>query len=68
MANHKAYRIAMVATTPSATFEAVALRDSLESGVRAANQIGFDGVELAIRDPRRINQASLRSLLDEIAS
>jgi sugar phosphate isomerase/epimerase len=65
MNNPQTYPIAMVATTSSARFEAVALRDSLESGVRIVKQIGFDGVELAIRDPRMINRASLRSVLEE---
>jgi len=50
-------------STPGARFSALAVRRDLSDGVRMAAELGYDGIELHIRDPREIDAGELEKLL-----
>jgi 5-keto-L-gluconate epimerase len=52
-------RFAMAASTHDAQFEAIAYKGELESTVAEIADLGFDGVELAVRDPGLIRSDEL---------
>lgn len=52
-------KFSIVLSTHSAQFEAVALKGSFEENVAKISGWGYDGVELAIRDPLQINADEL---------
>jgi sugar phosphate isomerase/epimerase len=58
-------RIALVISTEETGFDAVAMRGGWADAARAAAEMGFDGVELAVRDPAGVDAAALARLLDE---
>jgi sugar phosphate isomerase/epimerase len=58
-------KLGVCISTKPAKFEAVPFKGDFVRNVAAAREIGFDGVELAIRDPRAIDQdLVLRTILD----
>jgi sugar phosphate isomerase/epimerase len=58
-------KLGVCISTNPAKFEAVPFKGDFVRNVAAAREIGFDGVELAIRDPRAIDQdLVLRTILD----
>jgi len=56
-------KLSVCISTHPASFDAVPLKGDFTSNVSLAKQIGFDGVELAIRDPRLINKDSMLRLV-----
>lgn len=58
-------KLSAVATLSSTRFDAVALRGSAKESIRAVKRIGFDGVELAVRDPSAIDVDELVRVLDD---
>ena len=60
-----ALKLAAVATVQPTTFEAVAARENLEQNVRLMRYLGYDGVELAVRDPSQLDADSIASLISE---
>ena len=52
-------KLAIVLSTHQAKFEAVALKGDFEDNVRRIADLGYDGVELAIRDPRLVDPDEL---------
>jgi sugar phosphate isomerase/epimerase len=54
----------IVLSTHPARFAAVAFKGDFEGNVRRIAELGYDGVELAIRDPRLIDADALLSTLD----
>ena len=59
-------KLALVISTSDAAFDALAFKGDLENGVRMAKEIGYDAVEIAVRDPKTVNVTDMRKLLDEL--
>ncbi|MCS7174989.1 5-keto-L-gluconate epimerase [Pseudothermotoga sp.] len=59
-------KLALVLSTVDAAFDALAFKGDLTKGAMMAKDIGYDAVEIAIRDPKVIDVAQLKSLLDEL--
>lgn len=52
-------------STPGARFSALAIRKDLQDGIRMAAEMGYDAVELHIRDPREIDVGGIEKLLKQ---
>ena len=50
-------------STPGARFPALAVRENLRDGIRMAAEMGYDAVELHIRDPKEIDAEGIDELL-----
>lgn len=59
-------KLALVLSTADAAFDALAFKGDLTKGVMMAKNIGYDAVEIAIRDPRVIDVAQLEDLLTDL--
>jgi len=60
-----AVKLSLVVSIDDTAFDAVAVRGSWQDGIRMAAELGYDGVELAIRDPQQIDaNAVARALRD----
>jgi len=58
-------KLSIVLSTQPASFSAMAYQGQLTSNLKKIKNMGFDGVELAIRNPQKLNIAELESLLHE---
>jgi sugar phosphate isomerase/epimerase len=58
-------KIALVISVEDTGFDAVAMRGGWADAARAAAAMGFDGVELAVRDPGGVDETALSRLLQE---
>ena len=58
-----ALKLAAVATVQPTSFEAVAIRESFEESLRLIADLGYDGVELAVRDPSLVDAAGIAPLV-----
>jgi sugar phosphate isomerase/epimerase len=56
-------KLSIVLSTHAAQFEAVAFKGDFEANVAKIADWGYDGVELAIRDPALVNADSLEQLI-----
>ena len=56
-------KFSIVLSTHTARFEAVAFKGDFEANVARIAALGYDGVELAIRDPRLVDVAALDEVL-----
>jgi len=56
-------KLALVISIEETDFSAIAQRGSWEQGVRMARDLGYDGVELAVRDPAAIDAARVADVL-----
>ncbi|MGQ9554122.1 MAG: 5-keto-L-gluconate epimerase [Anaerolineae bacterium] len=56
-------KFSIVLSTHTACFEAVAFKGDFEANVARIAALGYDGVELAIRDPRLVDVAALDEVL-----
>ncbi len=56
-------KLAIVLSTHQAQFEAVAFKGDFEDNVKRIAELGYDGVELAIRDPRLVDADALIATL-----
>lgn len=56
-------KLAIVLSTHAAQFEAVAFKGDFETNVAKIAGYGYDGVELAIRDPKLVNPAELEKVV-----
>jgi 5-keto-L-gluconate epimerase len=61
------FRFAMAVSTHAAQFEAIAYKGELESTLAELSGLGFDGVELAIRDPRLVAADELVDMIERHA-
>jgi sugar phosphate isomerase/epimerase len=52
-------KLSIVLSTQAAKFEAVAFKGDFEANVRKIASLGYDGVELAIRDPKLVDANEL---------
>ncbi|MCD6442758.1 MAG: sugar phosphate isomerase/epimerase [Thermotogae bacterium] len=58
-------KLAMVISTPDAGFDALAFKDDLKRSIEKLHALGFDGVEIAIRDPSKVNVGEIRSIIEK---
>lgn len=54
----------IVITTPGARFSAVVFRENFDESIRKVAKLGYEGVELAIRDPEMVNVRSIKKTVD----
>lgn len=57
------FRSSLVISTPDAGFDALAFKGDFERGIRMAKEIGYDAIEIAIRDPDSIKWKTLKDIL-----
>jgi len=60
-----AFRKSIVLSTQPTSFSALVFQEGLEENIAKISGLGFDGVELAIRDPELLPRARLIELLKE---
>lgn len=60
------FPLSVVLSTHAAQFQAVAFQGDLEANLRSIAELGYDGVELAIRDPGLVGVEALSRTLDEL--
>ncbi|MBN2416920.1 sugar phosphate isomerase/epimerase [bacterium] len=58
-------KLAIVLSTQPASFSALAYKGAIEENIRGIHARGYDGVELAVRDPRSLDRDLLDRLLEE---
>ena len=58
-------KLSIVLSTQPASFSALAYQGQLAENLRKINDLGYDGVELAVRDPNALNVPELDALLEE---
>ncbi len=58
-------KLAIVLSTHAAQFEAATFKGDFETNVAKIAQMGYDGVELAIRDSRLVNVAELDQVVED---
>ncbi|MEW6201976.1 MAG: sugar phosphate isomerase/epimerase family protein, partial [bacterium] len=58
-------KLSIVVATPEARFSALALKGDFRDNFALLNSLGYDGVELAVRDPQTIHPEKISSLLEE---
>ncbi len=56
---------AVVLSTPDAGFSAISFKGSLVDGIKKAKALGYDGVEIAIRDPKMVNPKEIKGIATE---
>jgi sugar phosphate isomerase/epimerase len=56
-------KLSIVLSTHAAAFEAVTFKGNFESNLDLIASLGYDGVELAIRDPRMVDASALEAVL-----
>lgn len=58
-------KLSLVVSVDETAFDAVAVRGSWQDGIRMAADLGYEGIELAIRDPAQVDTRALaRALRD----
>jgi sugar phosphate isomerase/epimerase len=55
----------IVISTPGAQFSALAIKEDFKESIKKVADLGFDAVELAVRDPRMIDVHELKKLLEQ---
>ena len=55
----------IVISTPGAQFSALAMKEDFKESIKKVADLGYDAVELAVRDPRMIDVYEIRSLLQQ---
>lgn len=58
-------KLSYVISTQSTTFQAVAFDPNFEANVARLAELGYDGVELAVREPSKLDVAALKRTLDK---
>jgi len=59
-------KLGIVLSTQAAKFSALAYKGHLAENAAKISRLGFDGIELAIRDPQLVDQSEIKSLLNEL--
>lgn len=62
----KIMKLSIVLSTQPASFSALAYKGQIEDNIIKIKNFGYDGVELAVRDPHKLDVTSLKSILTEI--
>lgn len=60
-----AIHLSLVISTEETSFDAVAMRGTWQDAVRTAAALGYDGVELAVRDASRLDPTVVASIVRE---
>ncbi|MBN2355750.1 sugar phosphate isomerase/epimerase [candidate division KSB1 bacterium] len=60
-----AYKLGIVLSTQPASFSALAYKGRLAENLAKISEMGYDGVELAVRDPALIDLADLQRMLHQ---
>src|SRR4030043_597973 len=55
----------IVISTPGAKFSALAIKEDFKESIKKVADLGYDAVELAVRDPRMIDVHEIKSLLQQ---
>ena len=58
-------KFSIVLSTQPASFSALAYKGELAGNIKKIKKLGYDGIELAVRDPKLLNFAELQTLLAE---
>lgn len=58
-------KLSIAVSTPDAKFSALALKGSFEENFRFVSELGYDGVEISVRDPNLVDRQHLKKLLEE---
>ena len=58
-------RFSIVLSTQPSSFSALAYKGNLAENIAKIGKLGFDGVELAVRDPKQLDMPFLRSTLEK---
>lgn len=56
-------KLSIAVSTPDAQFSALALKGSFEDNFRLVKSLGYDGVEISVRDPNLVDRTILKTLL-----
>ena len=56
-------KLGIVISTQPTKFSALRYDEDLEAGIKEASELGYDGVELAVREPEIVDVANLKVLL-----
>ncbi|MFH1851268.1 MAG: 5-keto-L-gluconate epimerase [Candidatus Neomarinimicrobiota bacterium] len=59
-------KLGIVLSTQAAKFSALAYKGQLAENAVKVSELGFDGIELAIRDPQLVNATEIKALLSEL--
>ncbi len=59
-------KLGIVLSTQAAKFSALAYKGQLAENAAKISRLGFDGIELAIRDPQLVDQSEIKSILNEL--
>ncbi len=59
-------KLSLVISTADASFDALAFKGDLEKGMKMAKEIGYDAVEIAVRDPKVVDASKMNILKDEM--
>lgn len=62
----KFMKLSIVLSTQPASFSALAYKGQIEDNIIKIKNFGYDGVELAVRDPQKLDVVSLKSILTKI--
>jgi sugar phosphate isomerase/epimerase len=57
-------KLSIVLSTQPASFSALAYKGELETNIQKIAELGYDGVELAVRDPKLLDLPAINALLD----
>jgi len=55
----------IVVSTSSTKFSALAFKENLRTSIKKVKELGFDGAELAVRNPKDVNLKNIIQLLEE---
>jgi len=55
----------IVISTPGAKFSALAMKEDFKESIKKVADLGYDAVELSVRDPRMIDVHEIKSLLQQ---
>jgi len=55
----------IVISTPGAKFSALAMKEDFKKSIKKVADLGYDAVELAVRDPRMIDVHEIQKLLEQ---
>ncbi len=55
----------IVVSTQQTEFSALAFKEDLEKNIKKISKFGFDGIELAVRDPKYLNKEKLIQLIND---
>ncbi|MCZ7602093.1 MAG: 5-keto-L-gluconate epimerase [Melioribacteraceae bacterium] len=58
-------KLSIVLSTQPASFSALAYKGNIEENIKQIKKLGYDGVELAVRNPNEVDVEYVKSILEE---